>query len=111
MKSKKHRLRQGSSKVRRSRSSLVVSLLIASVLFVFATLFVFEVANNRAEVRSNREALASAKEELRLLNAENEQLDRYSRNENLDEYLDGYARDVMGYVDPHERVFHIKPGD
>ncbi|MCL1789349.1 MAG: septum formation initiator family protein [Oscillospiraceae bacterium] len=79
------------------------------VLVFVLFLFVYEVANNRAEVKRSSESLAIAQEELRRYTIENEQLRRYAQGENLDDYLDRFARDEMGYADPQERVYRIEP--
>gem|GEM_PF-3019170 len=82
------------------------------LIFLFALFFLFltyEVMNNRAQVKRYNESLVIAQEELRRYNIENEQLMRYSKGDNLDDYLDRFARDEMGYFDAQERVFRIVP--
>jgi cell division protein FtsB len=74
-------------------------------------LFVYEVVNNRAELRRSNEILAALQEQERLVNIDNGQLRRYSDDENLDDYLDRHARDEMGYADPLERVYYVAQGD
>jgi cell division protein FtsB len=72
---------------------------------------VYEVTQDQAELSRARASLNAASEDLRVVNIENEQLERYANGENFDEYLERFARDEMGYADPQERVFHVRPGN
>jgi cell division protein FtsB len=83
---------------------------VITLILVVALPLLYELAYNNAEIREGRERLAALEERERLLNIENEQLRRYSNGENLDEYIERFARDEMRYADPHERIFYVNPG-
>jgi len=72
---------------------------------------IYEVTQDNAELNRTRVSLNATSDELKNINIENEQLERYANGENFDEYLERFARDEMGFADPQERVFHVRPGN
>ena len=93
------------------RRGILIPLIIIVVLLVALYFVSLAVARNNAERKTLLENLALMQEEERNLSIENEQLERYANGENLDEYLERFARDEMGYADPQERVYHVNPAD
>jgi cell division protein FtsB len=86
--------------------------IIVVLVFIFVVVpLMYEVAGNNRDLNNAKKNLAALQENERVINIENEQLRRYSDGENFDEYIERYARDVMGFADPNERVYYIVPGN
>lgn len=97
---------QGSSVKRRGLFRFVAVIVL---LLLFVLPFSYRWVSNYQELGKASAKLNAVLEEERRMNFENDQLRRYSSGENFDEYLERYARDEMGYADPNERVYHVRP--
>ena len=84
--------------------------MITVILLIALVFFVYEVANNQAQVRRSTEALNAMLEEEKRLEIDNGQFKRYIEGDNLGDYLDRQARN-MGYADPQERIFYVNPAN
>ena len=86
----------------------------SSILFYFAlaAVFVFalvQVISMQMEISQARSELDSVSDELNSILVQNEQLRRYSSDENRMEYIEQIARDQLDYSYSDETVYYFVP--
>ena len=103
-------LRRGLSVPSKKRKGALGYAVLIVLLLLLAISFSHNWMSNHQELKNSQAKLDAILERERLLALENDQLQRYVNGENFDEFLERYARDEMGYADPNERVYHVRPG-
>lgn len=65
----------------------------------------------QVEISQKNSELQQIAAQREVVDAENEMLIRYSKEENKSEYIEEIARDKLGYAKPEERIYYIVPAD
>ena len=90
-----------SSKTNRKHSILLLLLVLA-----FVGVIAVGCIMNYAQAAANHREIDEISEEVSEAQAENEELERFLKDENHDEYYEKIAREEYGYAKPGERVFY-----
>ena len=84
------------------KRSFIISLCIIAACAYFAISF-FSINKEIRDVKKETAAIVSQTEQQK---AENQELRDILKSENKDEYVEGVARDKLGYVMPGERIYY-----
>ncbi|MDR0222816.1 MAG: septum formation initiator family protein [Oscillospiraceae bacterium] len=94
------------TKTGKPRYIFLKALIAVLVIYAF-----YAFVQTNVDIKRGKEKLETTRAATKSLQAENEQLERYSSENNLGEYMERVARDEMGYADPQERVYYVVPGN
>ncbi|MCH5323686.1 MAG: septum formation initiator family protein [Eubacterium sp.] len=97
-------------KLKLKKNSKLFFLLIPVFVIALGVCFYNFVAVQVEIAQKNNElaALSAQRDEI---DAENEMLIRYSKDEYKVEYIENIARDKLGYAQPEERIYYIVPAN
>ncbi len=65
----------------------------------------------QVEIAQKNNELQTISQQRSAVEAENQMLLRYTKDENKEEYIEEIARDKLGYAKPGERIYYIVPAN
>ena len=92
---------KSSRKMKKNHSVLLVLLILA-----FVGVIAVGCIMNYAQAANNNKEIAELSDQVKEMQSENQEMERFLDDENHDEYYEKIAREDYGYAKPGERVFY-----
>ena len=86
-------------------------LFLVPIMAIALGVYLYNFIAVQVEISQKNSELQQIAAQREVVDAENEMLIRYSKEENKSEYIEEIARDKLGYAKPEERIYYIVPAD
>lgn len=103
-------LKQKSEKAHERRRHGLVRILAFAAIVITVVFVGYTIISDNIKIRENKERLKELTEQTNAMKAKNEQITGYLENDkNLEEYIEGIARDKLDFANGDERIFYVIP--
>lgn len=103
-------LKQKSEKAHDKRQHGLVRILAFAAIVITVVFVGYTIISDNIKIRENKERLKELTEQTEAMKAKNEQITGYLENDkNLEEYIEGIARDKLDFANGDERIFYVIP--